>query len=124
MGTKLKAVYAYSIFIILYAAGTLLIAPSKQTLHQYHITLLHLRILDLTFIALYAVIWFCAVYGFYNFRQYYHLIKRTKDGKPLANITTGIGLLAFWVPTTSVFSTYTNYLVEKHANFAALIAIS
>jgi hypothetical protein len=124
MSTKLKPLYAYCILIILYAAGTLLLPPPEHTLSKYHITSLHLRILDLTILVLYSIIWFCAVYGFYNFRQYYQLIRKTKDGKPLAKITMGIGFLAFWFPITSNFNTYSNYLVQKHASLAGTVGVS
>jgi hypothetical protein len=124
MSTKPKTLYAYLVLIILYSAGTLLIPPTKGTLHRYHITSQHLRLLDLTIIILYAAIWFCAIYGFYSFRQYYLLIKKTKDGKPLSKVTTGIGFLAFWFPITSVFNTYAQLLVEKHASFASSVAIT
>jgi hypothetical protein len=124
MSTKLKTLYAYLILIILYAAGTLLLPPKKGTLQRYHITELHLRVLDLTIIILYGFIWFCATYGFYIFRQYYQLIKKTKDGEALSKVTAGIGFLAFWFPITSVYNTYTGYLVERHASLAGSIAIS
>jgi hypothetical protein len=124
MSTKLKTLYAYLILIVSYAAGTLLISPKQKTLKRYHISSLHLRVLDLTIIVLYAIIWFCAIYGFYTFRQYYQLIKMTKDGKPLANLTTGIGFLAFWFPVTGVFNTYSNYLVQKHSELASQVSIT
>lgn len=124
MSTKLKTLCVYLALVILYCAGTLLIPPPKQTLHRYHITLLHLRILDLTIIILYAAIWFCAAYGFYTFRRYYQLIKKNKDGKPLAKITLGIGFLACWLPVSAVYNTYSNYLVQKHADLAGSIAIT
>jgi hypothetical protein len=123
MSTKLKSLYAYSILVVAYALGTLLIPQSKHTLQRYHITSLHLKVLDATIILLFALIWFCAVYGFYNFRQYYQLIKKTKDGKPLANISVGLGLLAFWFPVTSVFNTYTDYFVVSHASLAGTVQI-
>ena len=123
MSTKQKTLYAYLILTITYAAGTLLIPPPKRTLQRYHTTLQHLRLLDLTFILLFAAIWLSAVYAFYNFRQYYHVIKKTKEGKPLAYITTGIGLLAFWFPVIEVFDTYTNYAVQKHVSFTGPVIV-
>jgi hypothetical protein len=124
MSIKLKTLYAYIILLVLYATGTLLAAPNKETLHRYHITSQRLRLLDLTIIILYAIIWFCAIYGFYNFRQYYLLIKKTKDGKPLSKVTIGIGFLAFWFPVTTVISTYAGLIVERHTSLAGTVAIT
>jgi hypothetical protein len=124
MNTKLKIIYSYVLLVVLYGAGTLLIPPKKGTLHRYHITLLHLRVLDITVVVLYAAIWLCAMYGFYNLRRYYKLIKKNKDGKPLAKITIGIGLLAFWLPITAVYNLYSNFLAEKHTAFTAVVAIT
>ena len=123
MSTKLKSLYAYFVLIILYAAGTLLIPTPAKTLERYHLTSLHLKIVDVTIIVLYAIIWFCAIYGFYNFHHYFQLIKKTKDGKAYAKLSIGIGYLAFWFPISGVFNTYTNYLVQRHADLAGSIAI-
>lgn len=124
MSSKHRALYAYFVLTILYIAEELFTPAPKQTLQRYHITSLHLRVLDLSFALLFAVIWFCAVYGFYNFRQYYRLIQKTKDGKPLASITTGIGFLAFWIPVTSVIGTYTTYIGTQHASLMAPITVT
>lgn len=123
MSTKVKALYAYGILTILYAGEELLLPTSKTTLEHYHITSLHLRLLNLSFTLLYAIIWFCAICGFYNLRQYYALIRKTKDGKPLSNITLGIGFLAFWVPVTNVINAFASYVSRYHSNLVGPIGV-
>ncbi len=123
MSTKLKTFYAYLVLTIAYAAGTLIFVPTKQTLQKYHLTVQHLRVIDVTVVVLFAAIWFCAAYAFYNFRQYYHVIQKTKEGKPLNNITKGVGFLVFWFPITGVFGLYTNELMMKHVNLTGPIII-
>ncbi len=124
MSAKLKVLWSYVVLVVLYAAGTLFIPPAAGTLQKYHVTLSHLRALDMTVILLYAAIWLCALYGFYNLYCYHQLIKKNKDGKSLAKVTTGIGFLAYWLPVSSVFSLYTNYWGRSHPGMAGAIAIS
>lgn len=123
MSTKVKTLYAYLFLTIVYAAGALLLPPPEQTLHRYHITSGHYKLIDGTAVVLFVCIWFCAVYAFYNFRQYYQLIKKTKEGVPLSHITTGLGFLAFWLPLTGVFDVYTNYLTQKHPSLTGTVTV-
>lgn len=123
MNTKQRVLLTYAILLVLYAAGTLLLPPAPGTLQRYHITLTQMRLLDLTVIVLYGGIWLCALYGFYTLHAYYALIRKNKDGKALAKLTVGVGLIAFWLPITSNFSLYTNYLTEKHPSYTPAIGI-
>src|SRR5579862_2719405 len=106
MSTKSKVLFSYGILLALYTVGTLCIPPPAGTLQRYHITLAQMHMLDLTIIVLYAGIWLCAVYGFYTLLDYLGLIRKNKDGKALAKIAIGIGLLAYWLPVSSNFSLY------------------
>ncbi len=124
MSNKLKVLYGYFLFVILYALGTLLIPPPKGTLQKYHITLAHLRLVDLTIIILFAIIWACAFYGFYHISHYSRLIKENKDGKPLSKIAIGIGFLAVWFPITANFNIYTNLLVEHYSHLSTSVLIT
>ncbi|HUB93831.1 MAG TPA: hypothetical protein VMB52_04990 [Verrucomicrobiae bacterium] len=124
MTTKQKALWAYLVFVALYGCGTLLLPPPKATLRMYHLSVLHLRLLDLSVIVLYAAIWWCAIYGFYSLSTYTKLIRKSKDGIALAKITTGIGFIAFWLPVSSTFSTYTDYIAQNHHSLAVPMNIA
>jgi len=113
MSNKARILYSYFILTILYAIGTLTLPPVKGTLQKYHISLLHLRLLDLTIIIPFALIWYCGAFGFYKLFQYSDLIEKNKDGKSIKKITYGIGLLAFWLPVTSVINLFTNYAIQR-----------
>lgn len=124
MNDKLKVLYSYLLLVILYAGGTLLLPPAKGTLRKYHISLLHLRMIDLTIVILYAAIWLCGFYGLYRLMQYSKLIDKNKDGKPVVKITIGIGLLAFWLPVSAVFNVYSQYLAQRHPGLNEAVAIT
>jgi hypothetical protein len=121
MNIKLLVLWSYVILFLAYAIGTILIPPEPGLLQRYHITLLHLHVLDSTIIILYGAIWFCALYGFNTLYEYLKIIKKNKDGKALMKITVGIGFLAYWLPVSSNFTLYTSYLVDKNPNLTNLI---
>ncbi len=123
MSFKSRVLWSYGILLAVYAFGTLFLPPPQQTLAQYHITLSEMRLLDLTIIILYGGIWLCALYGFYTLHDYHLLIRKNKDGKALAKLTIGIGVLAYWLPISSNISAYTNYLVVRNPNLTAPIGI-
>jgi hypothetical protein len=124
MRFKSKVIYLYLVLIFIYAAGTLLLPPAKDTLQKYHLTLLHLRLVSLTIIILYGAIWLCAFYGFYKLSNYAHLIRKNKDGKPISKLTIGIGLLALWLPAVAIFSLYSNYFAQNHAGWLPAVTIA
>ncbi len=116
LGVKLqsKLFYCYVAFVLIYSAVTLLPPPLPATLIRYHISADRLRILDITIILILAAIWFVGFYGYAKLRAYSELIRKTKDGKQIAKLVTGLLFLVLWLPVTSVSSAILNYFVVKH----------
>ncbi|MDQ3094085.1 MAG: hypothetical protein M3Q70_02825, partial [bacterium] len=94
--------YAYVVFVVIYAALTLLPAPDPEAIIRYNLTPLSLRLLQMTIIIPVALIWYTALYGYSKLGIYNNLIKGTKDGIPVSNITKGIGFLTLSLPITSI----------------------
>jgi hypothetical protein len=117
-GTELKLrsklFISYIVFIIVYAGFILLPVPAAATLAQYKVSVLGLRLIDLTIILIVAAIWFAGFYGYAKLHTYSGLIKGDKDGKQVAKLTKGIFLLVMWLPVSSVISAVLNYFSMKH----------
>jgi hypothetical protein len=117
MKLRSKLFYSYLFFLISYSAFVLLPTPAPATLLQYHVSVLGLRIIDLTIILLLAAIWFAGFYGYAKLQAYTKLIRGNKDGEQVAKLTKGIFLVALWLPVSSVISAILNYSALKHPDF-------
>lgn len=119
MKTKSKIFYWYAFLVVIYVAATLLIAPNKATLVQYHISATGLRWLDLTIVIPIVAIWFAAFYGYQKMSNYVRLIADTKDGRQIARLTQGILLLTLSLPIGSLTAILTRFIAAHHPAFTA-----
>jgi len=123
MNLRSKLFYSYLLLVIIYAAAALLPAPSPVLLVHYHISALGLRILYLTIIVILAAIWFVGFYGYTKLRTYSQLIQKTKDGKQVGKLVTGLWLIVLWLPVSSVSAALLNYWAVKHQGLLATVTI-
>lgn len=109
----------YVILILLIAAYATLILKvplgSNGAIDHYGITDDQARLLSLTIIIPYALIWCTAFFGFVKVKQYATLVGKSKDGKALKTISDGLMLLAFSLPLNAIASTIRNYINSRHA---------
>jgi hypothetical protein len=118
-----KLFYSYLLFLIVYSGFTLLPAPLPSTLAQYHVSVLGLRIIDVTLILLLAAIWYAGFYSYAKLHAYAKLIHNDKDGKPVARIVQGIFLLVMWLPVSSTISTVLNYFAMRHLGMLPAVTV-
>lgn len=125
LGLKIKSkiFYWYVFFAVVYIAATLLIAPPKATLQQYHLTATSLRLFDLTIIIPIVGIWFAAFYGYARLRTYTELVRRSKDGRHIAKLASGIGILVFGLPISSISKLLLDYIAVHNKGFTASATI-
>jgi len=123
MQLRSKLFYSYLFFLIIYSGFTLLPAPSKIILTQYHLSATGLRLIDVTIIVLLAVIWYAGFYGYGKLRQYAQLIGKDRDGKHVVMLTRGIFLMVMWLPINSTVSAILNYIAHRHLGFVPAAAI-
>lgn len=123
MKLRSKLFYSYLVFVAVYAAATLLPAPFPATLIRYHISALGLRMLDVTIIIILSAIWFVSFYGYAKLRSYSQLIRKSKDGKQVAKLATGLWFLVFWLPVSMVSSALLNDLATKHLELLSSVTI-
>ncbi len=117
MKLRSKLFYSYILSLLIYSGFVLLPAPSPAILSQYHVSVLGIRVIDVTIILILAAIWFAGFYGYDKLRAYTQIIKADKDGKQVANLTKGIFVLVVWLPASSVSSAVLNYIATKHLGF-------
>ena len=123
MKLRSKLFYSYLAFLIIYSGFILLPAPARATLAQYRVSVLGLRIIDLTIILILAGIWFAGFYGYAKLLAYSRLVQDDKDGKQVARLTKGIFLLVMWLPVSSVTSAVLNYIVMKHPGLLPAVTV-
>ncbi|HWB39429.1 MAG TPA: hypothetical protein VG604_04315 [Candidatus Saccharimonadales bacterium] len=118
-----KLFASYLVFVVAYAAFTLLPKPAPATLIRYHLTALGLRLISLTIIVLVAAIWSVAFYGFARLQSYANMVRHQKDGAAVLTISHGIFLLALWLPVSELVSAILGYTVTHHPTWLAATTI-
>lgn len=118
-----KLFYSYIVFLVAYAALTLLPAPKAAAIRQYHLTPTGMRLLDITIIILLAIIWYAGFFGYSKLRQYTNLIRKDKDGQQIAKLTTGVFFLVMWLPVSTTVSAFMQLLASKHPSALPTVTI-
>ena len=123
MRKRASIYYWYGAFAIAYLLLTFLPSPETATLTKYHLSTLGLRLVDVTLVLPILVMWFAIFYGYDQLRRYSNAIQGTRDGKPIANLTRGLLVLAIGVPLTSLVSSGLTILARSHQSLEASATI-
>lgn len=119
MANKSKIVGAkyYTILVlimVLVVAISFATPPNQASLDRYNLSAIQARLLGLTLqIPLFAI-WTVALFGFVRTKKYAHKIKGDADGKAFDTLANGLGVLAFSLPISSVYSGISNFLTRQH----------
>ncbi len=106
--------YFLILFAALYIGLAMGLPPKPTTLQQYHLTPTSYRMIELSVVIPLVLIWYAAFFGYTHLKRYSTPIKKNKDGKQVAKLTTGLGWLAFSLPVSSLVSTLLNYAARLH----------
>lgn len=117
-------VFLLGIFIAFYVMLILITPPDPTVLERFGVDVLQIRLISLTLVALLAVIWYSAFYGFAKFKEYALKIKESPDGRAFCTLANGLGVLAFALPITSLVSTILDYYTRIHPELTAAIVIT
>ncbi len=109
--------------VVLYIGLTLLPAPARSSLLQYHISSAKARVVSVSVILPVVAIWLVAVYGFTQVREYALLIKDSKDGAAMHTISTGLLCLALGPPAAAVIAAIFNILLRHFPGWLAATTI-
>jgi len=115
--------YVFAILSATYAVLVLALPVRKLVLEYYHISLLGLRFIELTYLVPQILIWSAAFYGFSKIKEYSKSISKYKDGQEIKYIGFGIGALAIGGPFNAVISTILNAITQYHARLIPTVTI-
>jgi hypothetical protein len=115
--------YAFGVYFLAYFLLLVVPSPDHATLVKYHLSSTGLRWLELTVILPSALTWFLTFYGYERLRRYSDLIKETKDGRHIATIANGIGVIAYLTPLNIIVYTVFALLIRHHPGLIATQSI-
>lgn len=98
---------------IIYVLGTVLPSPDTSTLKKYDITATQLRVLIITIVLPYVIIWTLSLIAYLRFRAYSRSIKNDKDGEAWHEVTKGILWIALSLPIFSTVNTLSSLLYRQ-----------
>lgn len=118
-GKYRKTAVLFGFLILVYLAQTLFAPIDKTTLHRYHIDSGQVRVLGLTVVIPYIIIWLIALMGYLRLKSYADTIKASKDGEAFAMIARGIWWFVIWLPLQSVVGGLFSEYYQSHASATA-----
>ncbi len=113
-----KLFYVYMCCVLLYAAS-FFTPRSISTIQTYELSTIQYYLLSLSVALPLSLIWFAAFYGYGKLRAYSQTIHGTPDGKHMARITTGIMVLAFGLPLSSLLGSAIAIAVQQNPDLQA-----
>jgi len=102
------------LLILLYTWISFSLPVNYESLHQLHISLNSLRVIDLAlFIPIFAI-WYIAFYGFSSFKIYAEKIENYPDGKGFSIIADGLVVIGLGLILTSFVSSAVSYFTTQN----------
>lgn len=113
--SKYRSVFlGIGVLIGIYFVATVLVTPNPAVLERFNISATTVRIINLTFAVVYAIIWLIAATGYVRIREYSQLIRKNKDGKGFALIASGLAFLALRMPISSTVNAIFIYFGREY----------
>lgn len=117
MKNKLNHPYYFYLFVVLvaiYAVLVLALPVDHRLLVYYNLSILSLRLIELTYLIPEIIIWSLAYFGFSKILNYSKTIGTYKDGKQMKKLAIGIGIFAFGGPLVADITSILNAIAQKH----------
>lgn len=119
MKWRSKTFLLFVVLAIVYASISLIAAPPRATLQQYHLSSTSMRLVNVAVVVPVLAVWFLALYGYQKLRAYSALLGHTKEDEQVKSLTRGVMVLAFWLPISSTVSAALNLLARSHPAMVA-----
>lgn len=123
IGRKNIIAYIFTALILVYFILSFALPTNHATMVRYHLTPLSLRFLDLTVLIPLVVIYCITFYGYSRLYSYARIINKTKDGKELAKLAQGLGILALGQPAKGIVTAILKSIAQDHHRFTAAATI-
>lgn len=104
----------FSLLVILYLVQSFAYAPSRATQTKYHLSAGQLKLLILSIIIPYIIIWAIALVGSMRLIAYADGIKKSRDGAAFHEIAQGVLWFALWLPLSNVVDTFITHYYNLH----------
>jgi len=108
---------------LVYLALIVLLPQDKSTVKHYHVSSGGLAALLIIIIVPYLIIWLIALIGYLRFKDYTHAIRKSKDGRALQPIGSGILWLTLWLPLSAIAASITSGYYRAHPGATATMVI-
>lgn len=109
----------YTILLLITSLLAILVPANPASLHSLHISEEVYRLLVVSLLAPYAVIWFAAFYGYDQLARYSKALVFTGEGKAFQKIAKGLGVLAWGLILQVLLGTILNAIMLSHPTFKA-----
>lgn len=114
---KLTPMKWFVILVVIACILVLALPPDPATLRLYHLSSLAYRLVILTLLLPYIVIWYAGFYAFAKLSEYSRYLKGAKEDQAIKKITVGMGVLAFGLIIPTIISSILNEIAAQSHGF-------
>lgn len=118
-----RAIGLFAILTLVYLILALTGPIDKETLSHYHITTTQARELTAAVVIPFVLIWIVALYGALKMKGYAQIIKDSPDGQAINTISSGLLVLVFGLPITTIISNIFNQITSNHESYTPPLTI-
>jgi len=115
-----RTLLACTALALLYVILGLALPPNTPTVTAYNLSITEYHILVLLISVPLIAVWYAAFYGYARLQEYVTIVGTAPDGRPLNKIASGLKVLAWGLPLSSIISSLGGGIVHSHANLAAV----
>lgn len=109
----------FTILLLITSLLAILVPGNPASLHTLHISEDVYRLLMITLLIPYAIIWFAAFYGYSQLARYSKALIFTGEGKAFQKIAKGLGVLAWGLILQVLLGLILNAITLSHPTFKA-----
>lgn len=119
-----KYFFLFIFFTLLYLGAIYLVPPDPAVLKRYNISGLQLNLINTALLIPIVAIWFTSFYGFSKIKHYSEIIKKQPDGKAIAKIANGLGILSISFPFNAFLDVILAYTGRLYPAFTPAVTIA
>lgn len=109
--------WLYMLALGIYVGLGIFLPVDPAAVEKYQVSETALKLLSLTIVIPFSIIYLVAFYGFSRFKAYADSIRDTKEGPAFAQLSNGIMVLAFSLPIGGALNSVLNYLARTNVDF-------